>query len=147
MDEIGGGDLDLGAKGTDERLGRVACRPSLLGELVDLEAVGAARSRDRRCCLERDHAGGGLGTRKRALGVEHRCQPGLVRDGLADRGGDEQRRERRQCAKKVVASEPCMWMSKRMPPAAGTPTSVSRSPDGSLERNGSAPFASCSSGK
>ena len=64
-----------------------------------------------------DHARARLrAVRERALGVEHRSEPRLVRDRLAQRRRHEDRRERRQCAKNTVCRSPCSRMSKRRPP-------------------------------
>ena len=62
--------------------------------------------------------------RESALRVEHRREPRLVRDGLAERRRNEDRPEGRQCAKKTVWPSPCMRISNRKAPSSASATSV-----------------------
>ena len=69
-----------------------------------------------------------LRARERTLRLEHRREPRLVRDRVAQRRRHEDRREAAQCAKKTVCRSPCSRMSKRRPPSSDSATSVARSP-------------------
>ncbi len=77
-----------------ERLGRVAGAPALGDERGEIEAVGVAAHDDRPGGVPGDDADLRLGDRERALGHEHRAQPGLVRDGSQHFGRREQRVKR-----------------------------------------------------
>ena len=139
---------DARAQRADERLDRVPHRASLVDQLVPAECVRLGAHLG-------DHLGGrggdsphrGARRGERALHVEHRPQPRLPRDGIADRGGDEQGVERGHTAKNVVCAGPCKRMSNRSPPSSGTATSVSRCDGERAARTGSAAFADTSSGK
>ena len=138
---------DTAAQRAHERLDRVARGPPLLAQLGDVVQLGPARVRDRGSRRRRDEARVGLRFRERQLDLEERGEPGVVRHGRAQRRRHEDRRERRQWAKKTVARSPCMRISKRKAPFSCMATSVSRSGPASEDSTGSVSFASASSGK
>ena len=117
---------DLLPQRPHERLGRIADGPPLLGQLLHVVAAGVAALGDRRRRLRRDHARRRLGRGERPLGLEHRLEPGLVRDRVPELGRHEDARERGHCSKKTVAPSPCMRISKRNPSPSAFATSVSR---------------------
>ena len=84
-----------------------------------------------------DHADAGFGARERTLRLEHRAEPGLVRDGLTNRRRHEERLEAAQCAKKTVCRSPCSRISKRRTPPTTSATSVARSAGSSDSRTAS----------
>ena len=118
--------------------------PSCFG----VEARRLARGGDRLGRGGRDHARARLGERERALGVEHRREPGAPRDGLAHRVRHEERREQLvRAAKKTVSRSPCSRTSKRSSPSpAGSATSVARRSSSRPDSTGSAAFASARPG-
>jgi hypothetical protein len=64
------------------------------------------RPADRSGNLRRDEARGRLGVHERALGIEHRFEPGVVRESLRQLSRDENRRERAHDVKKTVSEGP-----------------------------------------
>ncbi len=73
----------------DERLDGVAGRPAPFRERRGIEAIGIARRRDRLGGVAGDDAGARLGERERALRVEHRLEPGAIRDCRTKLVGNE----------------------------------------------------------
>ena len=130
------------------KLDRMGIQSSLV---VELETTGAKSGQQRRVPLtgSADGTGSALGdesktgqrARQRALRIQHRLEPRLVRDGSTQTLRHEQRRERRQCAKKTVARSPCMCTSNRSDPSSSEATSDDRESAGSEAKTGSSPFA------
>ena len=110
----------------DERLHRVAGRAALASRARRRRSGPRRTPRDRVRRLGRDDARLRLGQRERALGVEHRPQPGAVATRRADPVGDEERARTRQSAKKTVCRSPWRCTSNSSASSRARATSVAR---------------------
>ena len=115
------------ARAVRGRAARPGSRPPARGSSRQRSRMSATRLRGARDVL--------APAPQRALGVEHRREPRLVRDRLAGSAGTKSALERRQCAKKTVAS-PCIRISNRRAPSPSSATSVARSVLGEAEARG-----------
>ncbi len=130
-----------------ERLDRSARGTSLFDQAGCVDRAPGVGRHDELCRVRGNHARAGLGAGEGGLDLDHRADPGRIRDGVAQWGRDEDRLEGRQWSKNTVCRSPCIRMSKRRPPSSCSATSVARSASSRLASSGSAAFASGSSGK